>query len=72
MQNIINPSDKQYRELKREYYKATRDKKDIFILWDQEVLTKFAQYWIQEVENDRVKRGMPNAVYNAQYYLKIK
>jgi hypothetical protein len=56
--DLIHISDVQYRELRKAYDKAVDEKKEQFVLFEQDVVTGFAKYWLQAVEEDRKKRGL--------------
>jgi rubrerythrin len=55
--NIANLNQKQYQELKRNYLDAERNNRDKFFIDGQPVLTKFAKYLLDFVENERKSRG---------------
>lgn len=55
--NLTNMNDKQYEMLKRAYIEATKEKKEQFELQGQPVLTKFAKYWLEFLENQRQRTG---------------
>lgn len=65
-QNLMELNDKQYQLLKREYIDAINQKKDKFDLQGQPVLTKFAKYWLNSIENARKKRGL--RIYNPKLH----
>ena len=55
--NLTNINEKQYEELKRNYLDAVNNNRDKFFIDGQPVLTKFAKYWLEFVENERKSRG---------------
>tara|TARA_Y100000310_G_scaffold341019_1_gene438804 strand:+ start:7389 stop:7598 length:210 start_codon:yes stop_codon:yes gene_type:complete len=57
VKSLLDIEDKDYRKLKREYLKNLD--KESFIVFEQEVLVKFAQYWIEALEDRRKARGLP-------------
>ena len=62
MKNLLNITDKQYRLLKKAYLKALKEGKTQFVLWEQDILTQFAKYWLEAVENRRKRAGLK--IYN--------
>ena len=57
MQNLLNINEKQYEMLKRAYNKATKEGQEQFEIQGQPVLTKFAKYWLDAIENQRRATG---------------
>lgn len=57
MQDITKLTDGQYRLLKQLYNEAISRKMEQFPMGEQTVLTKFAKYWIEAVENERKRTG---------------
>lgn len=56
--DIIHINDTQYKELVKAYDTAVIENKVQFTLFDQDVVTGFAKYWIEAVEADRRRRGL--------------
>lgn len=57
MQNLLNINEKQYEMLKRAYSKATKEGQEQFEIQGQPVLTKFAKYLLEYLENQRRATG---------------
>jgi predicted Zn-ribbon and HTH transcriptional regulator len=55
--NISNLNEKQYEELKRNYLDAIKNNRDKFFIDGQPVLTKFAKYLLEYLENQRRATG---------------
>jgi len=58
----ISTNEKAYRELKKKYALAVAENKEEFICYEQIMLTNFAKYLLEAVENDRKLRGLKNAL----------
>ena len=57
MNNLLEINQKQYEQLKRNYLDAINNNRDKFFIDGQPILTKFAQYWLQLIEDNRKSRG---------------
>lgn len=55
--NLTNLNEKQYEMLKRAYNRATKEGQEQFQIQGQPVLTKFAKYLLEYLENQRRTTG---------------
>jgi rubrerythrin len=60
--NLLEINDKQYRMLKRSYLNAINEGRETLDIVDQNgqpaILTKFAKYWLEAIENNRQTKGL--------------
>ena len=54
----ISTNESAYKELKTKYDKAVKENKDEFMCYKQRLLTQFAKYLLEAVNNDRKLRGL--------------
>jgi len=45
-----------WKDFKKAYKKAVKDKEEMFIYNNKEILTKFAKYLIEHHDNDKVRK----------------
>jgi len=57
MNTLLEINDKTYFDLKRRYLEATKSNEEMFSFDGKPVLTKFAKYLLEFVENERKSRG---------------
>ena len=57
--NLTQTNEKEYEMLKRAYLQATKEGKEQFEIQGQpiRILTKFAKYWLEAIENQRKTTG---------------
>ena len=67
--NLTQINEKQYEMLKRAYNKATKEGQEQFEIQGQPVLTKFAKYLLEYLENQR--RATGQRIYEPSKHDKI-
>jgi hypothetical protein len=53
---ILDLTDDQYKTLKKAYIQAGSKQIDKFVVFQQECLTQFAKYWLEAVEDRRMRQ----------------
>jgi predicted Zn-ribbon and HTH transcriptional regulator len=64
--NLTQLNEKQYEMLKRAYNKATKEGQEQFEIQGQPVLTKFAKYLLEYLENQR--RATGQRIFNPEIH----
>lgn len=55
--DLTKLNDNQYKTLKEYYQKAKEEGKNTFTIWEQNILTDYAKYLIQAIEQHRKNTG---------------